>query len=70
MREACVTSITTRRGERRGQPRRTVPAGDMRAIELPRATWRAVIAVLRETGLPSMLEHANHIERLLMPCMP
>ena len=28
----------------------------MRPIELPWETWRAVIAVLREKGLPYMLE--------------
>ena len=27
--------------------------------------WRAVIAALREKGLPYMLEHADHIEWLL-----
>ena len=27
--------------------------------------WRAVIDVLRAKGLPSMLQHADHIERLL-----
>jgi hypothetical protein len=27
--------------------------------------WRAVIAVPRAKGLPYMLEHADHIERLL-----
>ena len=37
----------------------------MRTIELPWETWRAVIAVLREKALPYMLEHADHIERLL-----
>jgi hypothetical protein len=37
----------------------------MRTIELPWETWRAVIAVLREKGLAYMLEHADHIERLL-----
>ena len=26
--------------------------------------WRAVISVLRAKALPSMLEHADHIERL------
>jgi hypothetical protein len=39
--------------------------GDMTAIELPGETWRVVIAVLRTTGLPYTLEHADHIERLL-----
>jgi hypothetical protein len=34
-------------------------------IELPWETWRAVIAALREKGLPYMLDHADHIERLL-----
>ena len=37
----------------------------MRAIELPWETWRAVIDALREKRLPYMLEHADHIERLL-----
>lgn len=30
---------------------------------LPWDTWRAVIAVLRETALPSMLEHADVLAR-------
>ena len=37
----------------------------MRTIKLPWEDWRAVIAALREKGLPYMLEHADHIERLL-----
>ncbi len=37
----------------------------MNMIELPWETWRAVIAALREKALPYMLEHADHIERLL-----
>ena len=37
----------------------------MQASELPWETWRAVIAVLREKALPSMLEHANVIEEQL-----
>ena len=37
----------------------------IRTIELSWETWRAVIAVLREKSLPYMLEHADHIERLL-----
>jgi hypothetical protein len=37
----------------------------MRTISLPWETWRAVIAALREKGPPYMLEHADHIERLL-----
>ena len=37
----------------------------MRRVELPWEDWRAVIAVLCEKALPSMLEHADHIERLL-----
>ncbi len=37
----------------------------VRTVERPWETWRAVIAVLREKGLPYMLEHADHIERLL-----
>jgi hypothetical protein len=37
----------------------------MRTTELPRETWRAVIAALREKALPSMLEHANVIEEQL-----
>ena len=37
----------------------------MRTIELPWETWRAVIDALRARGLPYMLEHADHIERLL-----
>jgi hypothetical protein len=35
------------------------------ADELPFETWRAVIDALRAKGLPSMREHADHIERLL-----
>jgi hypothetical protein len=34
-------------------------------ITLPWETWRAVIAVLREKGLPYMREHADLIERHL-----
>jgi hypothetical protein len=34
-------------------------------ITLSWETWRAVIAVLREKGLPYMLEHANVIEEQL-----
>jgi hypothetical protein len=37
----------------------------MQKIELSWEDWRAVIAVLREKALPYMLEHADHIERLL-----
>jgi hypothetical protein len=37
----------------------------MNTIALPWETWRAVIAVLRTTGLRYKMEHANHIERLL-----
>lgn len=37
----------------------------MTTITLPWETWRAVIAVLRAKGLPSMLEHANFIEQQL-----
>ena len=37
----------------------------MNPIELSWADWRAVITVLRERALPYMLEHADHIERLL-----
>jgi hypothetical protein len=37
----------------------------MNSITLSWEDWRAVIAVLREKGLPYMLEHAGHIERLL-----
>jgi hypothetical protein len=37
----------------------------MQAVELPWEDWRAVIAVLREKALPSMLEHANVIEEQL-----
>jgi hypothetical protein len=36
-----------------------------RTIELPWETWRAIIAALREKALPYMLQHADHIERLL-----
>ena len=37
----------------------------MTTITLSWDDWRAVIAVLREKGLPSMLEHANVIEEQL-----
>ena len=37
----------------------------MRRVVLSWEDWRAIIAVLREKALPYMLEHANHIERLL-----
>jgi hypothetical protein len=37
----------------------------MQAIELPLETGRVVIAVLREKGIPYMLEHANVIEEQL-----
>ncbi len=37
----------------------------MRTIALSWEDWRAVIAVLREKGLPSMVEHANAIEEQL-----
>ena len=37
----------------------------MRNIELTWEDWRAVIAVLRAKALPYMLQHADHIERLL-----
>jgi hypothetical protein len=37
----------------------------MRTIELPWETWRAVIAMLRDKGLPYMLEHADYLERHL-----
>ena len=37
----------------------------MRTIELPRETWRAVIAILREKALPCMLEHADYLAQQL-----
>ena len=37
----------------------------MQRIALSWEDWRAVIAVLREHGLPYELEHADHVERLL-----
>lgn len=37
----------------------------MNVVELPFETWRAVIDVLRAKGLPYMLEHADHLERLV-----
>jgi hypothetical protein len=49
-------------------PRRWPGAGasaNVTVIELTWETWRAVIEVLRAKGLPHMLEHADHIERLL-----
>ena len=40
----------------------------MNAIELPRDTWRAVIAALRESVMPYMLQHAHVIgEQLERP---
>jgi hypothetical protein len=36
----------------------------MNPITLSWENWRAFIGVLRAKGLPSMLEHAGHIERL------
>jgi hypothetical protein len=37
----------------------------MRTITLPWEDWRAVIAVLREKALPSMLEQADRLEQQL-----
>jgi hypothetical protein len=37
----------------------------VRRVELSWEDWRAVIAVLRIKALPYMLEHADHIERIL-----
>ena len=37
----------------------------MKSIELTWEDWRAVIAVLRSSGLRYKVEHADHIERLL-----
>jgi hypothetical protein len=37
----------------------------MRTITLSWEDWRAVIAVLRVKGLPSMLEHADLLEQQL-----
>jgi hypothetical protein len=37
----------------------------MNPITLLWEDWRAVIDVMREKALPYMLDHANHIERLL-----
>lgn len=37
----------------------------MNPITLSWEDWRAVIAMMREHGLPYELEHADHIERLL-----
>ena len=37
----------------------------MRKITLPWETWRPIIAILREEGVPSMLEHANAIKEQL-----
>jgi len=37
----------------------------MNPITLSWEDWRAVIDVLRAKGLPYMLQHADHIERLL-----
>jgi hypothetical protein len=35
----------------------------VKTIELPWETWRAIIAALREKGLPSMLDHADYLEQ-------
>ena len=37
----------------------------MQTITLPWETWRAVIAALREKGLPYMLDHADYVEQNL-----
>jgi len=37
----------------------------MRRVALSWDDWRAVIAVLRIKALPYMLEHADHLERIL-----
>ena len=37
----------------------------MRTVESPWESWRAVVAVLREKGPPSMLEHADRLEQML-----
>ncbi len=37
----------------------------MRAMSLPWDTWRAVIAVLHEKALPSMLDDADRLEQPL-----
>ena len=37
----------------------------MRRVELTWEDWRAVIAVPRAKALPSMLQHADHLERVL-----
>jgi hypothetical protein len=37
----------------------------MNPITLSWEDWRAVIAVMREHGLPYELDHADHIEHLL-----
>jgi hypothetical protein len=51
--------------ERGPEPEPRAAILSMRTIALSWETWRAVIAVLREKGLPYMLEHANVIEELL-----
>src|SRR5829696_107033 len=35
----------------------------MNTIAQPREAWRAIIAVRLEKALPSIVEHANHVER-------
>ncbi len=37
----------------------------MNAVTLSWEDWRAVVAAMREHGLPYELEHADHIEALL-----
>ena len=37
----------------------------MTAVELPWGTWRAIIEAQRDKGLPSMREHADHLEQQL-----
>jgi hypothetical protein len=46
------------------------PGQTVNTIELPWETWRAVIAVLREKALPSVLEHANVIDEQLSSTGP
>jgi len=37
----------------------------MLTVTLPRETWRAAIAILREKALPYMLEHDDRLEQRL-----
>ena len=58
----CLRVVTPREADpvRRGRMRGGDARVCVRWIASALSTWRAVIAELREKGLPSMLEHADH----------